>query len=244
MPLAGLVLAPVLLAGAALLRRTRRQVRGLTRRGAAVVPLEHGLRLPATAACIERRHRRVVVLGDSAAAGHGLGDAERGLARRLGRALHADDGRETVVSSVAVDGATTSDVLATQIPAAHGAEVVVVGVGVNDAIRLRRARRVRRELTDLLGLLRRVAPEAHVVVISCPDLSAAPGLPGLLRPPLGWRCRRVARAQAQVADRLGVPRLDLPRSALPAEVFGPDGFHPGALGHARMADQVLARLAG
>lgn len=239
-----LALAPLLLAGGALLQRTRRQVRALTQRGASVAPLVHDLHLPATALGSEARARRVVVLGDSAAAGHGLGDAERGLARRIGRGLHAADGRETVVASVAVDGATTSDVLATQLSAAHGAEVVVLGVGVNDAIRLRGARRVRRELSDVLGLLRRVAPEARLVLIACPDLSVAPGLPGVLRPPLGWRCRRVARVQAQVADRLGVPRLDLPRRALPAEVFGPDGFHPGALGHARMAEQVLASLTG
>lgn len=241
---AALALAPVLLAGVALLRRTRRQVRRLTQRGARVAPLAHDLHLPSIGENAPSAVRRVVVLGDSAAAGHGLADVEHGLARRIGRALHAGDGRETVVDSVAVDGATTAQVLATQLPAARGAQVVVVGVGVNDAIHLRCTRRVRRELGDLLGLLRGLAPGAGIVLICCPDLSVAPGLPGLVRPPLGWRCRRVARAQAALAVAMGVPHLDLPRTSLPPEVFGPDGFHPGALGHARMAEQVLARLAG
>lgn len=227
-------------------RRTHQTVVALRERGARVEPLAHDLALsgtsghaptPATA-----EPRRVVVLGDSAAAGHGLGDPERGLARRVGRALHAADGQATEVHSVAKDGATTAQVLATQVDAAVGASLVLVGVGVNDAVRARSGRRVRGELTALLGAVRHAAPQAQVVLIGCPDLSAAPGIPRVLRAPLGWRCRIVARAQAEVARHLDVAVLWLPRSLLTPEVFGPDGFHPGAVGHERMAAGVLALL--
>ena len=40
----------------------------------------------------------------------------------------------------------------------------------------------------------------------------------------------------------GVPVVAIPRRDLPPEVFGEDGFHPGVLGHERMAASVLALL--
>lgn len=187
--------------------------------------------------------RRVVVLGDSAGAGFGLADPEQALARRVGRALHLRDGRAVEVRSVARNGATTADVLAEQLPAAAGAEVVVVVVGVNDAVRRRPTARVAEELAALLAALAdTTAPDARVVLVSCPDLSAAPGLPAVVRPVVGLRCRAVARAQAEVAAAAQVPVVAIPRRDLPPEVFGEDGYHPGVLGHERMAASVLALL--
>lgn len=244
------VLSPALLAGS-LARRALSEVRAMRERGALVAPLVHDLDLPARpgdaggpepATTGSGRPRRLVVIGDSAAAGHGLGDPELGLARRLGRALHAADGRATEIRSVAVDGATTADVLAFQVGAVRDAEVVVVGVGVNDAVRARGNRRVRRELAAVLGDVRSLAPEARLTLLSCPDLSVAPGLPGLLRPLLGWRCRIVARTQLALARELEIPAVAIGRERLAPELFGPDGFHPGAEGHAVMAVELAALL--
>jgi lysophospholipase L1-like esterase len=228
-----------LLVGGLLGSRAARGVRALRAAGATVPALDHTLDLPGTAPA-----RRVVVLGDSAAAGHGLPSADAGLARRVGRALHAADGRATAVRSVARDGAVTADVLAEQLPAAAGADVVVIGVGVNDAIKRPRLGPVMSDLRSVLrGVRAAAAARAAVVLLTCPDLSAAPGVPWLLRPVLGWRCRALARRQAGVAAELGVPVVAVDRTALTPSVFGTDGFHPGALGHDRLAVAVLARLA-
>jgi lysophospholipase L1-like esterase len=98
------------------------------------------------------------------------------------------------------------------------------------------------DLTLLLERLGEMAPAARVVMIGCPDLSAAPGLPRLVRPLVGWRCRAIARVQSEVARRAGVALAPIPRRDLPPEVFGEDGFHPGVLGHERMAAAALALL--
>lgn len=184
----------------------------------------------------------LVVLGDSAAAGHGLPDADAGLARQVGRRLRAVTGRAVRVTSHAVDGATTADVLDRQVPVlAPDAGVVIVGVGVNDAVRGRSPARVRDATAALLHAVRHRAPAATVVLLTCPDLGSAPGLPPLLRPVVRRSCRRVAAAQRAVAEPLGVA-LARADGHLPAAGFGPDGFHPGLQGVATLADRVLAAL--
>jgi lysophospholipase L1-like esterase len=228
------------LAAALAVDRARRGVRTLRHRATTVAPLDHDLTLGGAAP-----PRRLVVLGDSAAAGHGLPDAEAALARRIGRALHARDGRATDIVSVARDGATTAAVRAEQLGALAGATDVVIGVGVNDALHGRPARRSAHHLAAVLeAALVEVAGPDRVVVLTCPDLSAAPGVPALLRPLVGWRCRAAARAQAAVVARTGVGVVPAPRSVLWPSAFGPDGFHPGAEGHTALADAVVAHLAG
>jgi lysophospholipase L1-like esterase len=232
----GTALVAATLVGATALRDVRR----LRAAGGEVAALDHRLDLPGTAPA-----RRVAVLGDSAAAGHGLPSADVAIARRLGRALHATDGRATHVRSVARDGARTADVLAEQLPAAAGAELIVVGIGVNDAIRRTPLPVLDAQLRELLVTLRVIAARRDaVVVLGCPDLSMAPGVPPVLRPLLGWRCRAVARLQAAVAGELAVPLVPADRGLLTREVFGPDGFHPGAVGHELLAAEVLRRVSG
>jgi lysophospholipase L1-like esterase len=212
----------------------------MRREGAKVRPLDHDVDLPG-----RFPPRRLVVLGDSAAAGHGLPGSDDALARRVGRGLVAADGRATAVRCVAVDGATTVEVLATQLEAATGADVVVIGVGVNDAVRPDRS--IEEAATSLrtllIGVLARVPADARVVLLSCPDLSVAPGLPRLLQTLVGQRCRALAAAQEQVAADLAVPVVRAGRAVLSVDMFGPDGFHPGTRGHEHLAAGVLARLA-
>jgi lysophospholipase L1-like esterase len=207
---------------------------------AQVAPLLHDVDVPG-----RFPPRWLVVLGDSAAAGYDLDDAEVAIARLVGRGLQEADGRATAVRSVAVDGARTVDVLTTQVEAAAGAEVVLIGAGVNDALRPGISHAEVAEVTHrlLVAVRPRAADDATVVLLTCPDLSAAPGLPHVLRPLVGARCRSVAAAQTAVAAMLDVPTVSAPRAWLGPEVFGRDGFHPGALGHARLAERVLELLA-
>jgi len=122
--------------------------------------------------------------------------------------------------------------------------VVIVGVGVNDALRVIRTRGAVADATYRLlrAIQRRAAEGASIILITCPDLSMAPGLPPVLRPIVGHRCRRVARAQEAVARTCGIVTLDLERDRLPPEVFGSDDFHPGEVGHARLATRVVELL--
>jgi len=229
--LGGLVLA----AGPALaLRRVRRMRREARGHAPLVLDLDLAGEEPA---------RTVVVLGDSSSAGFRLTSAEQSAARRVARALHLRDGRATRLRSVARNGATTADVLADQLAAAAGADVVLIGVGANDAKDRVASDVIEQALGELIVRVREIAaPDARVVLIGCPDLSAAPGLPLLVRLAMRSHVRRVAKLQLRVATELDVPLVPIPRSELPAEVFADDGFHPGALGHERVSGRVLTLL--
>jgi lysophospholipase L1-like esterase len=218
---------------AALARRTAAQVVRLREAGTRVVRLDQDTRFAGREPAVQ-----LVVLGDSAAAGHGLPHADAGLARQVGRRLAARTGRAVEVRCLAVDGTTTSDVLADQVGAVEPSmEVVVVGVGVNDAVRGRSPRQARSATAALLAAVTERAPRAEVVLLTCPDLGSAPGLPRVLRPAMRWSCRRVAAAQRRVAEGRGVGVVPAD-GHLPAGAFGADGFHPGPIGVATLADRV------
>jgi len=187
--------------------------------------------------------REVVVLGDSASAGFRLDNPEQSSARRVARALNLRDGRATRLRCAARNGSTTADVLADQVEVAVDADVVLIGVGANDAKDRVPSGTVEQALRDLIGRVRELAaPDARIVLIGCPDLSVAPGLPWVLRAVMRPNVRRVARIQQRVAAELGVPLVPLPREDLGPDVFAVDGFHPGALGHERVSAKVLAHL--
>ena len=187
--------------------------------------------------------RMVVVLGDSASAGFRLDNPEQAAGRRVARALNLRDGRATRLSCVARNGATSADVLAEQVEAAAEADVVLIGVGANDAKDRVPSDIVESSLRSLVERVRELAaPDVRIVIVGCPDLSAAPGLPWLLRTLMRPNVRRVTRIQQRVAADLGVALVPLPRDELGPNMFAADGFHPGPLGHERVSAKVLAHL--
>lgn len=183
---------------------------------------------------------RLVVLGDSSAAGDGLDRPEVALPRRLAEELARRTGRAVAVRSFARSGARTADVASSQVPRLAEAEpdAVAVVAGMNDALGRRPPRRVEADTRALLAAVTAAAPAARIVLLTCPDVSRAPGLPSFLRPPVGWLTRRTARAQARGgrAAGVGVAVLDGP---VPIEAFGPDGFHPAP----SAVDVMAGRLA-
>lgn len=215
------------------------RIRRLRMQAADVPVLDHTLHLPGSPPT-----RTVAVLGDSAAAGHGLSDAELALPARVGRELWARDGRETRVRCAAVAGADTAGVLERQLTAARDAEVVVVMAGVNDALSPRRRLRSAERTYDrlLTAVTANHAAPSRVVAVMCPDLSVAPSLPRILRPVVGVRCRSMARRQLRLAARHGVGVVALPASVLPRAVLGDDGLHPGVEGHRRLAGAIVAAV--
>lgn len=187
--------------------------------------------------------RTIVVLGDSASAGFRLDDPEQSSARRVARALHLRDGRATSLRCVARNGATTAEVLAEQVDAVVGADIVVIGVGGNDAKDRIPAAEVEEALGELIVRVRELAvPGVQIVIVGCPDLSVAPGIPRLVRWVIRPNVRRVTRIQQRIADELGVPVVAIPRDELGADVFAADGFHPGPLGHERASGKILTHL--
>lgn len=182
---------------------------------------------------------RLVLLGDSAVDGYGL-TVEESLPRQVAARLASRTGRRVRVRSLAVSGATSQDVADLQLPllrAAGDLDAVVVGIGVNDALRRRPSDEVAAATHAILDGLAAIAPSAALAYVPCHDLTEAPGLGPVLRRVLGWRCRVVGSTQRGVLAERGIPTVASDERA-PAALFGDDGLHPGASGI-----EIIASLA-
>ena len=214
-PALKLVLAPVLVAQAV-----------ATRRRAPVLPEPAGPR--------EGRlgrggnALRVLIAGDSSAAGVGVAHQEQALAGHLSRTLHSRVARPVHWTLRAQSGLTTRQVHELlRARATPRAQIAVVVTGVNDVIELvptRRAVAHRAALADWLLAERGVA---HVVFAPLPPVHQFPLLPQPLRRVMGDDARRHDEAMARwAATRSDVSHVPIGMDLGP-DVMAHDGFHPG-----------------
>ncbi len=178
---------------------------------------------------------RLVMLGDSFAAGVGVQSVDDSIGGHLA-ALLAGDGHRIELSSVAVSG-TRSYHLDTQVSRAllgERPDVAVILVGLNDATHLVNPSEAAYHLGGAVCRL----TEAGVAVVAgtCPDLAVSRALGPPLRQIVGWLGQRIASAQEpEVVDAGGVP-VDLARRTSAVFRADPgticvDGFHPSADGY-------------
>lgn len=187
---------------------------------------------------------RLVVVGDSVAAGVGVDDHRDTVAGELAQRLASSTGRPVGWTVVAQLGLTAGEVrmLVAGRRELGDADLVVLSVGVNDTKNLHGDRQWRAELGDLLDDLLDAAPRAELFLLGIPPLDRFVALPRALRTVLGARARRMDRIGRDVAaQRPRVRRLELELGA-GADLFAPDGFHPSAAAHGHFADALAEAL--
>jgi lysophospholipase L1-like esterase len=188
---------------------------------------------------------RLLVLGDSIAAGLGAERRKDTLGARLARGLAKELHRAVELRTAAVVGSESS-ALAAQLdglPSSYAPDVAVIVIGGNDVTHRVPVVESVRHLEEAIDRLR--ARGAAVVVGTCPDLGALREVPQPLRT-LGSRMsRQLAIAQRDAAIRNGAHAVALARVVgpffitNPDEVFSLDRFHPSALGYKRTAKALL-----
>jgi lysophospholipase L1-like esterase len=196
-----------------------------TRRRAPVLPEAEGEREGALGA---GPALRLLVAGDSSAAGVGVARQEQAVVGHLVRALHRATGRRIEWQLHARTGLTTRGVHALLAEAEpFGADVAVVITGVNDVIDQVTTRRAVRDRAALADWLLGTAGVRHVVFAPLPPVHRFPLLPEPLRRVMGADARRHDAALA----RWAATRSDVSHAAfdldLDAAGMASDGFHPG-----------------
>jgi lysophospholipase L1-like esterase len=190
---------------------------------------------------------RLVLLGDSTAAGQGVRRSGQTPGALLASGLAAVAERPVQLRNVALPGAQSDD-LDRQVALVLGGadevpDICVIMVGANDVTHRMPPTRSVRHLSAAVRRLRTAG--AEVVVGTCPDLGTIEPVPQ----PLRWLARRASR-QLAAAQTIGVVEqggrtvslgdlLGPEFEANPRELFGPDHYHPSAEGYATAAMAVL-----
>ncbi|NKE62234.1 SGNH/GDSL hydrolase family protein [Lentzea sp. PSKA42] len=190
---------------------------------------------------------RLAVLGDSMAVGVGVTHPSQMPGVLLAQALAEEAERPVRLSTYAVSGSTTRD-LVPQVDAAvlDAPHVALIIIGANDVT----SRMGVRESALLLGeQVRKLrAAGCGVVVGTCPDLGIVRPIPQPLRM-VGHRYSlRLAAAQTAEVSRVGGVPVSLANLLAPefmarhVDMFSSDRFHPSAVGYEAAAGVLLAPL--
>lgn len=187
---------------------------------------------------------RLLVLGDSSAAGVGVRRQSEALAGPLARALAAATGTRVHWRLVAKCGVTTAQAL--ELLRGEGplqADVAVVVTGVNDVVEQVPSQRAVRAREAVADELRNRAGVRHVVFAPLPPVHQFPGLPRPLRWIAGADARRHDRALADWATS----RADVSHARwglqLNRGVMASDGFHPGPPAYRQCATMLARHIA-
>lgn len=168
---------------------------------------------------------KLLVLGDSSAAGVGARHQSEAL---LGRVVENLSGDFTVgYRLLARTGATTADCLQwLQDSESEAFDVVLTALGVNDVTALRSRQRWIAEQTELLQLLQQKFSPQTILVSGLPPMQHFPALPQPLRWYLGARANDFSAALQQLSADLDASFIafDFP---FELSAMAADGFHPG-----------------
>ena len=218
--------------------RVLRQARTLRK----VVPRLPDAARPWRGAVEGPRPLRLLVLGDSTAAGVGVDSQDDGLPGHLARAINRHTGRGVSWRAVGENGATTRDILTTYLGEAlsEPADLVFLTIGANDAIHARTTGAFQHDLRRILKTLSVAMPEATVLLSSLPVFGLFRVFPEPLRTTLFRHSRNLERVARPVIAR--DPRWMMSRNDPPpysADFFSSDEFHPSSSGYRDWADWAI-----
>ena len=182
---------------------------------------------------------RLLVFGDSSAAGVGVERQEEALGVQLAERFAAHF--EVSWQVRATSGATTASTLASwqQDPPAR-CDLAVLALGVNDTkngVSLKAWRRNYGLLVQRLS----DAGARRVIVSGLPPVGEFPLLPDPLRRVLGARAARFDAALQEVARTSGAMHLPFDLPFDPA-LMARDGFHPGPVVYREWAARIYDRV--
>lgn len=190
---------------------------------------------------------KMVLLGDSSAAGYGVHSVEEtpGALIASGLAWHAD--RRAHLQVFCKVGAQSAD-LAGQVDIALGTgpDAAVIMIGANDVTHRVLPSVSVRHLVEAVQRLHDA--DVAVIVGTCPDLGTVRPIPQPLRAVARAWSRRLAAAQTIAVVEAGGRTVSLGSvlgpefAAAPALFFGPDKFHPSAAGYRSMASVLVPSL--
>lgn len=185
---------------------------------------------------------KLLIFGDSAAAGVGAETQTEALSGSLVAALHGSF--EVHWKLIATTGHTTADALTVLATTpTEPFDVVVTSLGVNDVTAQHSLTKWRRQQIDLIAALRSRFDAGQIYLSGLPPMHRFPALPQPLRWYVGSRAKQFDRALQQLAQQ--VPNCEfvaLNFSGLGTDAMAPDGFHPGPEIYRQWGGELARRI--
>jgi len=182
---------------------------------------------------------RLLGVGDSIIAGIGVAEHAASLIGQVSRLVASRAGQAVEWNAVGESGAGSETVLRRLVPQAidWAPQLVVLSVGVNDAVAGVPAPHFKARLGSIIDALSESPARPAIVFAGIPPLETFPALRWPLSRVLGSRGRALQAAAVELTGRRGLRVVNFPAQVDPAG-FASDGFHPGESGCAAWARWV------
>lgn len=191
---------------------------------------------------------RLLILGDSSAAGVGASHQSEALSGQLRACLALTLAAPLQWRVVARTGIATGEALTLLDEAMpdepEAFDIAVVALGVNDVTALRGVSRWLADVDRVCDRLRERHSVRRVIWSGLPPMHRFPALPQPLRTVMGLHARALDRALAvhfsHAGSANGLRHIAMP--LMPDGAVASDGFHPGPLAYARWAQTLHSAL--
>ena len=186
---------------------------------------------------------RLLVVGDSSAAGVGVADVSDTVGAQLASILHQRTGKSVSWRNAGANSAICAEIRDHVVPHLERLDYthIVIAAGTNDAKNFLTAKRFKRGFGGLLYAVHAKWPDARIIWSPVIDMRTVPSLPPLLA--------RILQMRASIINRVG-RRLCPERFAVAAPQLHPhdpsgfsqDGFHAGAGGYRYWAELLAETI--
>lgn len=184
---------------------------------------------------------KLLVIGESTVAGLGARSHDLALAGQFAVRLSQRVGKTVNWIAVGKNGVTakrTIDELVPLIPD-ETYDYILIALGGNDVMKLSSPRKWRRDMTELLGILRILNPDSTIFLANCPMIKFSTAIPQPIKFIL-WELSKLH--DANIKDlTLKMDKVfyyHQPRS-LVLDNFFADGIHPSEKGYSDWSDAMM-----
>lgn len=188
---------------------------------------------------------RLLVIGESTVAGLGARNHEYALAGQFALRLAEHIGRPVEWHVRGRNGVTarrTIDELLPLVPN-HSFDHILLGLGGNDVMKLSSPRTWRRDMIELLDILKLRHPDANIFITNCPMIGMSPVIPHPAKSLL-WRLSQMHNDNIIEFTRDMQRVFYYPQPAgVTLEGFFADGIHPSEQGYADWAAAMMRYFA-
>lgn len=182
----------------------------------------------------------LLVLGESTVAGLGARTHENALAGQFARFLSDKIGKSVRWRAIGKNGVTAKRALLELVPQipAENYDYILLGIGGNDVLKLSSPFKWRRDMTELLRVMREKYPQAVIFITNAPAVHLSPVLPQPIKFLLGnLSALHDRNSQEFMAKMENVRYFHRPNEITVG--FFADGIHPSEQGYTDWSQRMI-----